>query len=724
MVLDQLPPLPVYGRKGGLQPKKKPPVVRELPPFKGRPRVKTFRRYDDDPSPHEVRVRVYDVLKDSSFQWLKERQLANARIHHGDDWTSQVEQDFKAAQVIFDKLMEVEASPKSQRHDKEEARTQAQLRLAKLKTQFCIAQYRGITYKTSAFDQTGRQGSRETVETGMAIYSGAVFKAANVSPASYFSKQCTPEDHRRLEVAAEQLKGVLLLKRDSGPFEYLGYKFDNQAHALQDIYTNKYDWFHSCIQAYLGQKSGWFARKEQEVRKALAQDESFKKKPPEIQESTVMEKVYGFNPPKSWAPYEGLPNAECPFVSSGDVPRHALKYAYGRKFYEGHHHERLLPRWNPLGRAERPYTGKVFVTLHSLDEYVSDAPLHVPSLVMKGKIVVPEDIVLERETTFPAYIPKGRLSIEHIAKFPSFGHGWLPAHLEKYGLDKYDFKRFQKEVLQKKVQGKVYGKFSKKSGVEPDSDDSDDEEGGSQDVIRKVGGSLLSLESWLVNYHEARLIELARRVARSQGMVLIYRDELGQLSRELPEQHQKEAQELRKKLTEEKEKRKTVKSRHFDKGVELLKKRLTSISFDTVLADGFVTHPVPGDGNCLFHALAGALGHVTGLVKTHVQLRQEVCHYYQRDVNLRNAQHITNAYLAEMSRTARSALDVARWGSDAELIAFCMSYRRRGIRVRVYSRTYPAPGYFLDFEPFGVQVQHTLHLFHNGGGHWEWLTPK
>lgn len=685
----------------------------------------TFRRTGDDPDASLIRDRVYEVLESRDFKWEDERHTANAQIHHT-DWNSAVEADFKRVQHLFRMLQKVESGPEPKRGDKEKHRAFYLERLAKVKTKFCFAQYRGITYKTSAFDRKSRQVSRETVEVGQPIYSMAVFNAAGVSSGKYYAGNCEKKELDALDVAARALKQILLNKRESGGFTYLGYKYDSQAHALQDTYTNNYEFFHSAISAYIAERQGFFAAKRKKVlvehakKLALIKDEKTR-----MREENRL--VYGFQPPETWAPYEGLPNAECPFVSTGDVPRHALKYAYGKKFYEGHHHERLLPRWNKEGRAERPYAGKVYATLHSLEEYIEDAPFHVRSLNNQGKIKVGAAIALERESTFPGYIPAQRLVVEHIAKLPSFGaeNGWQELFLEKYGIDKWDYRRFHKAIRSPEVQSKDYGKKPNPLFKQaPKKGEDTRTESEKQSIVDHTGGSYINLDSWLVNFHEARLIELVRRMARKRGMFLIYRDENGLLSKELPVPLSIETEILKRAKAS-----RTVGKRSFDQDLAEFKSKLQRNSakqlkerpLSAQLGDTFVIHETPGDGNCLFHALAAALEDAAGVQKTDLELRQEIGAIFRGSAELRRQQNVTLASVAQMEQRARAADDIVRWGSDAEIIAFCRQYP---VRVRVYSTRYPPPGYCLDFETFGGRIDHTLHLLNQGGNHWTWLETR
>lgn len=642
---------------------------------------------------HGRRIRQWEralhrLQLDTSLTWINNdvHHTINAQIQHGDSWNQQVERDFVAARRIYGRLQTILGSSRTNAKQRNDARARAKQALGELKTQFAIAQYRGITYKTSAFDRSARQSSREKREVGDAIYSFSVFQAAGVSPPTYFAGKCSADELRRLDVTARSLKAVLIQKRNTKPVDYLNIRYDNHAHALQDVYTNNYDFFHAAIQVHFAPKT-WYEEREKKAREALEKTHGWNKRPEHVRKKKIQERAYGSAAPNSGGIYEGLFNAGCPFVSTGDVPRHALKYAYGKKFYKGHEHERLQARWSKSGRALRPYSGKVYVTLHELCEYIDDDPLHVRSLNNAGRIKVGSDIALERETTFPAYIPAERLVIEHIAKIPSFveKHGWSKTYLTKYGIDAKDYAQYYEAVRTKEVQ-----------------------------ALGEEGGSYINLDSWLVNFHEVRLVEAARRRALERGQILIYRGEDGNLSRNVPTplSLSEKAQQA---ITE-----RTLGKRRFDSGVVSLSREIARSRFDGALPKNRLTKKTNADGNCLFHALSAALADANVAVRTHQELREDIAAEYRGNVALCQQQGIDDEYIDEMEQLARHPGDVARWGSDAEIIALTKIYPH--LRVRVYSPTYPAPTYRLDFEDFlSPGLTHEIHLRHEGGNHWTWL---
>lgn len=640
-------------------------------------------------------------------------QRVNAAIRHSPaEWTSKVENDFSAAKRAF-----ADPDPKKQKDG-----------LRAIATKFCIAQYRGITYNNLIFNAEQRRLSRNRKEVGEPVFSMSVLEAAGVRPDDYFEGRATEDDKGRLLEQAQKLKAVLLGKRKPQDVVVNGYTYQCYADAIQDIYTNAYDYFHSTISSYLkhqavwkdkGDKvdvgfvpippmdfSGYDKKKETYEQFVKRKSEEYMRRC-EALEAEVRKKElisrYGGIPVSDWALFDGLLNGKNPFVSTGDSPRHALKYAYGMKYYQGHYHEQLKACWSPEGKALHPYSGKVFVMLSSLDEYLDDAPNHVPSMNQQGRIVVGDMIADERETCFPAYIPGERVILEHVCKFPSFHRPWSPLYLRKYGLDKETYDEFAAAIKGQEVQSE---------------------------------GTYRNLESWLVNFHEARLIDLVRRYALKKGMLLVYRDSSGALARELTSTKvhkgtrfldpmgKKQVLTLDRRSTlrvegATQDDRRVAKDKGKSSASASPKARPTFLQ--RVTTRGYTIHGVPGDGNCFFHALLAA-GKAAGLeafdaYHDHVALRQNLVVEYRNHADVCRYQAVDEAYITEMLRPAAYAGQVSRWGSDAEIILFCRAY---GVRVTVLSPRFPNDR--ADFDPQGAPLA-TLYLVNSYGNHWEWADP-
>ena len=387
---------------------------------------------------------------------------------------------------------------------------------------FVIAQYRGISYDIDKFVVASRRRSRESVELHLPVYAMAVFRAIGIEAGDYYSGRYQGNKKINLELEAEaiRLKKELVAKRKSGALKFTpavrpiflawspkskevnpsygkypnqdsgllkpdredALTYDSAAHALQNFYTINYDGFFGLLRHY------W-------SRTAVGRSGGGKESPPlpdDLDESDdrALATMYG-----------GLSNDGNPFASTGKTPRHALRYAYGVKYYTtADMRMKLKPDWTPVGRPRRPYAGKVYISLHPVSDFTDDdAPLDVVALTAQGKLDVSTDILGERESAFPALIPARRIAIEHVARYPSFLGKYDVKYLQKYGLTKREWEAYQL-LLATAITEDHRGKI------------------------------LESLSEWLVRFHECRLIEMARALAAASGKILVYRGDDGLLA--------------------------------------------------------------------------------------------------------------------------------------------------------------------------------------------------
>lgn len=317
-------------------------------------------------------------------------------------------------------------------------------------TEFKIAQYRGVTYLTSRWNKPAREGHRKADELGQPQYSASVYKAAGIDIFKDYAdgrqRLEDPKTRRKVTWIADTLRELLLTFREPRPLAWKGYSYSTYAYFLQNLYTQAYDAFHRYI----------------------SQD-------------PMLSKI--------------LINDANPFLSTGGTPYHADKYAYGIKPYKGHKDERLRPRWNKTGRAERPYSGAVYVSLHPLTDFDVDGPLHIPTLTWDAEIRLSSElnIVPEKESCFPSFLPGQRVIYKHIAKYPSFVGPYKQIYLAKYGIDEAFYSTLQDMLEHAAPHTKEMVAFKQILG------------------------------EWLCGFHEVRLIEIARKKAEEDGYVLIYK---------------------------------------------------------------------------------------------------------------------------------------------------------------------------------------------------------
>lgn len=291
-------------------------------------------------------------------------------------------------------------------------------KLGRLDTTFYLVHYRGIFYTTTNHNIATRRLHRKLDETQMPVFSSAVYAAqasTNIIDTifnylrdkTFESKLLGKAEELRLRLEALRQTEPVNLQIGSGENR----QFSNTALALQHLYTNDYHGFIAYLEDCLNHQ----------------QDDAL---------GTHVR--------------EQLLNARVPYVSCGESPSHALRYAYGLKYYEGHGDSRLRPRWNREGRAERPYSGKVYIILHSLQDYLQANPNHVLNLNEAGEVAIGNLIVAEREVAFASYLPKSSVIVQHVAKYPSFkdgsNDGYKSIYTQKYGLSKEKYLDFKKRI--------------------------------------------------------------------------------------------------------------------------------------------------------------------------------------------------------------------------------------------------------------------------------------
>lgn len=334
-------------------------------------------------------------------------------------------------------------------------------------TRFFVAQYRGMHYETNQWSQSQRQRHRRWDERTHAFFSHAAFVKARVS-VDDMMQRCDHISLIKLDESATLLRHQLTCLRFTGPVrgsysrEEEGI-FGDASLALQDFYTKKYD----AHKDFCGMVHN--------------------KKMQSTPIHTAKEAAFLFS--------QGRANYN---LSTGDTPYHPLRYALGLKSYgEGKDH-RLRPRWRQSRRAERPYSGKVYTLLNSVQTLHELNPAHLVSLNHRGDLSVGERILAERESTFHASLPAGSVMEVKILKYPNFDKDFDEFyHPQRYGLDR-----------------KTYNEFKRQIGDSlPHSQE------------RKTAKFLLG--EHLCAYHEACLIEDARLEARRRDGWLIYRDAYG-----------------------------------------------------------------------------------------------------------------------------------------------------------------------------------------------------
>lgn len=263
--------------------------------------------------------------------------------------------------------------------------------------------FRGLHITKNQFsNREARRKFKRTSQAGKNIYASAVYENApeKDDPLDLDEKPLTlAKDIQDLMKQMEGLCGIIRNKK----------LYRNFRDYIQELYTNDYDKFHS----FLMQKDPIFSN---------AQKTKITKNP---------------------------------FVSSSDLAAHAYKYAYGLK-YLGKEAIKIMPEYDVNGRPKHPYLGKIISILIPWDKVKELNPTFVLNLYAENNIWVSthfsNNILAEREITFPGYVPGQYVLLDIPVRVPSFYKEWKNWHFDKYGLSKKKFDEFKGKILETKGQ--------------------------------------------------------------------------------------------------------------------------------------------------------------------------------------------------------------------------------------------------------------------------------
>jgi hypothetical protein len=315
--------------------------------------------------------------------------------------------------------------------------------IAGLSNKYVIAQYRSINYTTKYWNAEQRRKHRKLDEINKPIFAPVVYEHAGLD----FNAELEI-NLPRLNAACDHIRHLLAPLRTSGKYKGARKEYDCKADFLHEQYTMYYDKFHEACSAVCPGLSRYQHKN--------------------------------------------------PFLSTSDTPLHALRYAYGRKPFKNHKEERLAPRWNQELQAERPYSGKLYLSLHPLEDYAGPhSAVHLQSLHTAARIELLKEILPERETTFIGKIEPNRIKYTHVAKYPSFKESYKDIYLYKYGL---------------KVE--AYNELKRLFQTYPPHSEQ-------RSYLKQLLGE------YLCAFYEVRLFNKAEELAREMGAILIYQDENG-----------------------------------------------------------------------------------------------------------------------------------------------------------------------------------------------------
>ncbi len=393
-----------------------------------------------------AQCRAYSDLSTQEASGLKFSEYIKAQLEKKVEIENQARKDLKAVNDALSK------------HG-----TLTQTFLNTLKTSFVVAQYRGIHYITTQWNKKFRKHHRALNELKQPQYSSAVFETCGVSSYGDYLERLKKEPTVRdkLNAAGKKIATSLIRLQHSPPVWSKNFAYKSLFHLLQYWYSYDYGGYTKNLNRELERKTSLFKGK--------------------------------------------ISSTQRPLLSTSDVPYHALKYAYGIKLYKGYEHTRLRPRWRSDGIAERPYSGKIYLSLHPIMDYITLSPSHVTSMFKKGLMPLSNFISSERETSFLGFMPSNRVQIQHIAKYPSFSGPYKTFFFEKYGLcrDMYD-------VFKQAFQASKPHTEKRKQ-------------------LKRILGE------YLCAFHEVKLLDQAKKMAEKLGKILIYRSEDGGFSLDVPD---------------------------------------------------------------------------------------------------------------------------------------------------------------------------------------------
>lgn len=335
------------------------------------------------------------------------------------------------------------------------------------KTNVFICGTRGVNYMLDRWNTDARRYHRKMDECSSPQFSEAVLKNL---PYDYCTEldqvhdyHQNPEDYALLQTEAQHLHDVLQSLNKESPcidnsanHKDSPYLFDSVGHCLQDHFSND-------LSGHL---------------------------------NDLKEKRERY--PESWGSV--FKNSLNPRVAIGTRPYHALKYAYGLKAYHSHS---MRPRYWNNGKLEYSHVGKVYLSLHSLEEILAEnGPNNISMLDRRAQVSIGDLIASEKELSYLGYLPADRIVYQYVAKFPSFQGEWKEIFQIKYGLDRTLYDAFKRFIQITEIDSKE----------------------------REAIIDLLS--EWLCAYHEVQLLEIAKQEAQTRGAILAYLTRDGKLSLE------------------------------------------------------------------------------------------------------------------------------------------------------------------------------------------------
>ena len=190
-----------------------------------------------------------------------------------------------------------------------------------------------------------------------------------------------------------------------------------------------------------------------------------------------------------------------PQVSTSESFTHAGKYAFGKKFFCDDF-KKLKPEYDMTGKPKHPYLGKIYVILVDVSNLEKLNPYFVVHGHANKKIKISNhfsnNILSEREVSFPGFIPGCCVVFEKAVRLPSFAGEYRKYYEQKYGMTKKSFENRK-------------GKLRKK----PDKTD--------PEASRKRVTTVNSLIEKVINHMAETLQEHVEEECSKNGVNIVYR---------------------------------------------------------------------------------------------------------------------------------------------------------------------------------------------------------
>lgn len=247
----------------------------------------------------------------------------------------------------------------------------------------CLAFYRGIHFERNTFSKEARSRFRRSNEARQPIFSSGAFENAQANPTD------RNLNRRLLRRHGRQIKNHISAMNRA------------HRHVFQQKYTNQYDQFHRAIQN------------------------------------------------KNEPAFLNFPSNHNPQASTSEEARHTCKYSFGIKFL-GNGARKLKPRYNVNGKPKHPYLGKMYIIIAKTDDLPALDPYFVVHGHAQGYIKISthfaNDILTEREVSFPGFIPGKHVALSMAVRVPSFEGPYKDFYQQKFGITERSYKITQTKI--------------------------------------------------------------------------------------------------------------------------------------------------------------------------------------------------------------------------------------------------------------------------------------